>query len=91
MSIDDLINKQLIMDRKQILLKIQDVFRSELDAKDLQIEEETTIFDIEEWDSLSHIVICGALEKLFNVKFTAREMLSCESISSLIDAISKKI
>lgn len=79
------------MDREQILLKVQEIFRLELDAKDLQLEEETTVFDIEEWDSLAHIIICKALEEEFNINITAREMLACESISSLIDVIEHKL
>jgi acyl carrier protein len=79
------------MDRKQILLKVEYVFRTELDANNLQIEETTSIFDIEEWDSLAHILICNALEKEFNIHLSSHEILACDSVSSLIDAIIQKL
>lgn len=79
------------MDRSQILNRVKKVFQFELDEPDLQLEETATIADIEVWDSLSHVIICKALETEFNISITAREMLACEDIRSLIDVIDSKL
>lgn len=79
------------MDRKKIFEGVKEVFRFELDAPELQLEETTSVLDLEEWDSLSHVIICKALETRFGISITAHEMLACEDISSLIDVIDSKL
>lgn len=79
------------MERKDILARIQDVFREELELDDLVLTDETTAEDVEEWDSLSHIQLVVALEKEFGLKFTSREILSWDNIGDLVDCINKKL
>lgn len=83
--------KKEIMERKDILARIQDVFREELELDDLLLADETTADDVEEWDSLSHIQLVVALEKEFGLKFTSREILSWDNIGDLVDCINKKL
>ena len=65
-----------MMERNDILARVQEVFRDELELDDLVLNEETTADDVEEWDSLSHIQLVVAIEKAFGIKFTSREILS---------------
>ena len=58
------------MERDDILAKVQEVFRDELEVEDLVRTDETTADDVEEWDSLSHVQLVVALEKAFGIKFT---------------------
>ena len=79
------------MERNEILEKVQDVFREELELDDLILADETTADDVEEWDSLSHVQLVVALEKTFGIKFTSREILSWDNIGDLVDCIGKKL
>jgi len=79
------------MERNDILARVQDVFREELELDDLVLNDETTADDVEEWDSLSHVQLVVALEKAFNIKFSSREILSWDNIGDLVDCIGKKI
>jgi acyl carrier protein len=79
------------MERNEILEKVQDVFREELELDDLVLADETTADDVEEWDSLSHVQLVVALEKTFGIKFTSREILSWDNIGDLVDCIGKKL
>ena len=79
------------MERSDILAKVQEVFRDELEVEDLVLTDETTADDVEEWDSLSHVQLVVALEKAFGIKFTSREILSWDNVGDLVDCISKKI
>ena len=67
------------MERSDILAKVQEVFRDELEVEDLVLTDETTADDVEEWDSLSHVQLVVALEKAFGIKFTSREILSWDN------------
>ena len=55
------------MERSDILAKVQEVFRDELEVEDLVLTDETTADDVEEWDSLSHVQLVVALEKAFGI------------------------
>lgn len=79
------------MDRDEILARVQEVFREELELDDLELTDETTADDVEEWDSLSHVQLVVALEKTFGIKFTSREILSWDNVGDLVDCIEKKI
>jgi len=79
------------MERDDILAKVQEVFRDELEVEDLVLTDETTADDVEEWDSLSHVQLVVALEKAFGIKFTSREILSWDNVGDLVDCIARKI
>ena len=79
------------MERNDIMFRVQEVFRDELELDDLVLTDETTADDVEEWDSLSHVQLVVALEKAFNIKFTSREILSWDNVGDLVDCIGKKL
>ncbi|MBR2244721.1 MAG: acyl carrier protein [Prevotella sp.] len=79
------------MERDDILAKVQEVFRNELEVEDLVLTDETTADDVEEWDSLSHVQLVVALEKAFGIKFTSREILSWDNVGDLVDCIAGKM
>ena len=64
------------MERNEILSRVQEVFREELELDDLELTDETTADDVEEWDSLSHVQLVVALEKAFAVNFSSCGILS---------------
>ena len=79
------------MERSEILAKVEEIFREELEVDDLVLTEETTADDVEEWDSLSHVQLVAAMEEAFGIEFKSREILSWENIGDLIDSIEKKL
>ena len=79
------------MERSEILAKVQEIFREELELDDLVLTDETSADDIEEWDSLSHVQLVAAMEEAFGIEFKSREILSWENIGDLIDSIEKKL
>ena len=79
------------MERNDVLSKVEEIFREELEVDDLQLTDETTADDVEEWDSLSHVQLVVALEKAFGIKFSSREIHSWDNVGDLIDCIAGKI
>jgi len=79
------------MERNDVLSKVEEIFREELEVDDLQLTDETTADDVEEWDSLSYVQLVVALEKAFGIKFSSREILSWDNVGDLIDCIAGKI
>ena len=78
------------MERKEILAKVQDVFRDVLDNEELELQETMSAGDIEDYDSLSHIQLVVAIEKTFSIKFTSAEIMSWDNIGSMLDSIESK-
>lgn len=79
------------MERNDILSEVEEIFREELELDELELTDETTAEDVEEWDSLSHVQLVVALEKAFGIKFSSREILSWDNVGDLIDCIQNKI
>lgn len=57
------------MNRDQIFERLTAVFQDIFDDGDITIGEKTTAADIEDWDSLSHIMLLSAVEDEFGIKF----------------------
>ena len=78
------------MDRKDILSQINEIFIDTLDNEDVVIEEVTQAKDLDEWDSLTHIMLVVAIEKNFKIRFSSKEMLSWNNVGEMIDCIQEK-
>lgn len=52
-----------------------------------EIDVDTEIGDMPEWDSLHHLTIIKELEKYFSIKFDQGDLADCEDISDLIALI----
>ena len=79
------------MERIDILLKMQDVFRDVLDNSNIVLTEETTADDIEEWTSLTHVSLINSIENNMNISFSVREMMGWQNIGEIIDSIQSKL
>ena len=56
---------------EEILSKMTTIFRDVFDDDDIVVTSALTADDVPEWDSLSHIRLILAVQKAFNVKFSA--------------------
>ena len=62
-----------------------------LDVDSKEVELDTAIGDLPEWDSLHHIQIIAELEKEFSIKYAAEELAEMEDVSDLISLTEEKI
>lgn len=79
------------MNKNEILSKLSEIFREELDNEEITLTEETTANDVEEWDSLSHIQLIVAVEKAFGIRFTSSEIQSWNNVGEMADSIASKL
>ena len=78
------------MDRKEIEKKLEIVFRDVFDDENITLFNEMTADDIEEWDSLMHIHLILAIEKVFNINFNTTEVSNTENVGEFIDLVKDK-
>lgn len=79
------------MERQEILKQMEEIFKDVLDLEELELTEDTTADDIDEWDSLSHIQLIVAIEKGFNIKLTAREVKELADVGEMVSCIQSKL
>ena len=79
------------MERNEILKRVEEIFREELEQEDLVLTDGTTADDVDGWDSLSHVQLVAAMEEAFGIEFKSLEILSWDNVGDLIDSIEKKV
>ena len=76
--------------KKQILIKLQNIFRTIFDDDSIKLNSNTTADDIEEWDSLNQIRIILTCEKEFLVKLNPREINDFVNIGEMVEHLFSK-
>ena len=76
--------------KKQILIKLQNIFRVIFDDDSIKLNTNTTAEDIEEWDSLNQIRIILECEKEFLVKLNPREINDFVNIGEMVEHLFSK-
>jgi acyl carrier protein len=79
------------MENQEILSQLNVIFVDVLDNKNIQLTNETTAREIEEWDSLSHIQLIVAIEKHFKIKFTSMEIGGFKNVGDLVNTVQGKL
>ena len=78
------------MERTEIFEKLKEIFIDVMENEELELNDATTANDIDEWDSLTQILLVVAIEKAFRINFTALEITSWPNVGSMIDCIERK-
>jgi acyl carrier protein len=72
------------------IAKLKDIFLDVLDLDELDLTRETTANDVDEWDSLSHIMLIVNIEKSFKIRFTSKEIQRWKNVGEMVDCIDMK-
>lgn len=75
--------------REEITQKLTDIFRDVFDDDELEINDEMTAEDIDDWDSLMHITLIGTIEDEFGIKFAMKDVVGMKNVGALIDKIAE--
>jgi acyl carrier protein len=79
-----------VSQKKKILIKLQNIFRTIFDDDSIKLNSNTTADDIEEWDSLNQIRIILTCEKEFLVKLNPREINDFVNIGEMVEHLFSK-
>ncbi len=78
------------MDRKEINEKITTIFRDVFGDNNLVINDEMTAADVENWDSLTHMLMITKVEEEFGVKFRLKELNKLKKVGDIISILEEK-
>ena len=62
------------MTREAVFKKLNEIFRNNFDDDDIELMDETSSADIDDWDSLEQINLVVAIQDAFNIKFNIDEV-----------------
>ena len=75
---------------KKIIERLNNVFRDVFDDESICVNENTTSENIEDWDSLEHINLIGAVEDEFNMRFKMKEVSSMKNVGEMMGIIEER-
>ena len=78
------------MDRDAARKDLEALFRSVMNSPGVEVTDDLSAEQVENWDSLNHLNFMVAVEQRFGVKFTSREMRETSRIGTLLDLIASK-
>ena len=79
------------MEDVEIRTRLREIFREVFDDESIEIRNEMTAKDVEEWDSLNHINLIVAVERNFNVRFTTKEIANLANVGEFVALLKGKL
>ncbi|SFK73451.1 acyl carrier protein [Lachnospiraceae bacterium KH1T2] len=70
--------------------RLNEVFRDVFDDDTIEITDEMTADDIDDWDSLTHVQLVVAVEEAFKCKFSTVEVMKLKNVGEFIKLIDRK-
>ncbi|MFH2058473.1 MAG: acyl carrier protein [Pseudomonadota bacterium] len=76
--------------KANIRKKLNDIFCDVFDDDDIEITEEMTAEDIDEWDSLMQVTLIVSIEKEFDIQLNAAEISQLENIGGMLSILEER-
>lgn len=75
---------------KEIFKRLNEVFRDVFDDDGIEVTASTVADDIEDWDSMMHITLIGAVEDEFSMRFKMGEVSTMKNVGEMVRIISER-
>jgi acyl carrier protein len=75
----------------EIMTELKDIFRHLFEDESLMVTRTTTADDVDDWDSISHMILVTTVEKKFGIKFSLVELTTLNMVGDMADLIEKKL
>ena len=71
-------------------MTLQDVLKEAFNMKDSEYTDTQSLMQLEDWDSMSHMVFITQLEEVFDVELSGDEIISLETIGDVKKLLDRK-
>ena len=78
------------MERNEIIEKLTSIFREVFSDNNIVVNDEMTANDVENWDSLTHMLMITKVEETFGVKFKLKELNKLKQVGDIISLVEEK-
>ncbi len=79
------------MEQTLIVEKLTPVFRKVFNNTSLELTDQLSALDVENWDSLSHMLLIAEIENEFAIKFKLKDLNKMANVGDMIAIISSKL
>jgi acyl carrier protein len=75
------------MEKSEITKKLTLIFRDVFNDSSLEINEEMTVNDVDDWNSLTHMLMILDVEEAFGIKFKLKDLNIIRKVGDIVDII----
>jgi acyl carrier protein len=79
------------MDKSEVLIKLTTLFKTIFSNNSLVLTDELTANDVENWDSLTHMLLITEIENSFSIKFKLKDLNKMRNVGDMVDIIISKL
>ena len=79
------------MNRNEIIEKLTAIFHEIFNDNSIVLRDDMTAADVENWDSLTHMLMITKVEEVFGIKFKLKELNKLKMVGDLISIIETKL
>jgi len=79
------------MTEAEVLQKLNEIFRDLFDLPDLELAYSMSADDIDEWDSVNHVMLVVQIEREFKIKFHTAEVEEMKNVGDLVKLVLGKL
>ncbi len=79
------------MTQEQIYEKLTKIFHEVFTNTDLVLTASLSANDVDNWDSLTHMILISEIENQFEVKFKLKELNKMKNVGDLVEIIESKL
>ena len=75
------------MTREEVFERLNKVFQEVFDDETIEVNDDTTSEDIDDWDSFEHINLIVAVEEDFSIKIPMGKVVTMKNVGEMADII----
>ena len=79
------------MERTEIVGKLTAIFHEIFNDNSIVLRDDMTASDVENWDSLTHMLMITKVEEVFGIKFKLKELNKLKMVGDLVGIIESKL
>lgn len=79
------------MNRNEINEKLTAIFHEVFNDNTIVLRDDMTAKDVENWDSLTHMLMITKVEEVFGIKFKLKELNKLKSVGDLVGTVEAKL
>jgi acyl carrier protein len=75
------------MDEAEVLAGVAEVLAQHFQVDPASVSRQTSAYDVDGWDSVSHVLVMLSVERRFAVKIPLERVLALEDVGDLVDVL----
>ena len=79
------------MKKKEIFEKLTVIFRTSFNDSELVLNDEMSANDVDDWDSLTHMLMISEVESQFGIRFKLKELNQLKTVGDMANILEDKL